>query len=67
MIGWCFSFLLLKRFEDQQIIKEHEIQKLQHDNLGIANVTLAVDEALENANVNLYERKNIIDQRSKII
>ncbi|CAF4895369.1 unnamed protein product, partial [Rotaria socialis] len=24
---------------------------------------LAVDEALQNANVNLYERKNIIDQR----
>jgi hypothetical protein len=48
------------------MIKENEVHKLQHDNLSIANVTLAVDEALQNANVNLYERKNIIDQRSKL-
>ncbi|CAF4240147.1 unnamed protein product, partial [Rotaria magnacalcarata] len=47
----------------QKHIKENEIHKLQHNNLSIANVTLAVDEALQNANVNLYERKNIIDQR----
>ena len=46
------------------MIKENEVQKLQHDNLSIANVTLAVDEALQNANVDLYERKNIIDQQS---
>ncbi|CAF1594127.1 unnamed protein product [Rotaria magnacalcarata] len=52
-----------QRFEDQKHIKENEIHKLQHNNLSIANVTLAVDEALQNANVNLYERKNIIDQR----
>lgn len=38
---------------------------MQHDNLRIANVTLAVDEALQGANVTLHERKNIIDQRSK--
>jgi hypothetical protein len=48
------------------MIKENEVHKLQHDNLSIANVTLAVDEALQNANVNLHERKNIIDQRSKL-
>ncbi|CAF2528282.1 unnamed protein product [Rotaria sp. Silwood2] len=52
-----------QRFDDQKMIKENEIHKLQYDNLSIANVTLAVDEALQNANVNLYERKNIIDQR----
>lgn len=46
-------------------MKENEIHRLQRDNLSIANVTLAVDEALQNANVDLYERKNIIDQRSK--
>jgi len=45
------------------MIKENEIHKLQTDNLSIAGITLAVDEALQNANVNLYERKNIIDQR----
>ena len=47
------------------MIKEDEIGRLQGDNLSIANVTLAVDEALRKANVDLYERKNIIDQRSK--
>ncbi|CAF3379261.1 unnamed protein product [Rotaria sp. Silwood1] len=52
-----------QRFDDQKSIKGDEIRKLQYDNLSIANVTLAVDEALQNANVNLYERKNIIDQR----
>ncbi|UJR35581.1 hypothetical protein I4U23_028334 [Adineta vaga] len=52
-----------ERFGEQQILKENDVQKLQHDNLSIANITLAVDEALQNANVNLYERKNIIDQR----
>ncbi|CAF3932411.1 unnamed protein product [Adineta steineri] len=52
-----------QRFDEQQMIKDNELQKLQHDNLSIANITLAVDEALQNANVNLYERKNIIDQR----
>ncbi|CAF0937184.1 unnamed protein product [Adineta ricciae] len=52
-----------ERFAEQQVLKEEDVQKLQRDNLSIANVTLAVDEALQNANVNLYERKNIIDQR----
>ncbi|CAF0804624.1 unnamed protein product [Rotaria sordida] len=52
-----------QRFDDQKTIKENEIHKLQQDNSSIANVTLAVDEALQNANVNLYERKNIIDRR----
>lgn len=47
------------------MIKEDEIGRLQQDNLSIADVTLAVDEALRKANVDLYERKNIIDQRSK--
>lgn len=47
------------------MIKEDEIGRLQQDNLSIADVTLAVDEALRKANVDLYERKNIIDQRSR--
>lgn len=47
--------------------KEEEINKLQHDNLSLAGITLAVDDALQDANVNVYERKNIIDQKSKII
>jgi len=55
-----------QRFAEQQTLKENDIDKLQRDNLSIANITLAVDDALQNANVNLYERKNIIDQRSKI-
>lgn len=37
---------------------------MQDDNLSLAGITLAVDDALRDANVNVYERKNIIDQKS---
>ena len=55
---------LFQRFEEQQGKKEDEIHKLQDDNLSLAGITLAVDDALRDANVNVYERKNIIDQKS---
>lgn len=65
MLNCSFVFVFIQRFEEQQNKKEDEIGKLQQDNLSLAGVTLAVDDALKDANVNVYERKNIIDQQSE--